>query len=65
MNMYALSFFPLTEVYIHFEIWTIMRYVFGAFVLYSIGFFGGDIIIASIWVGIAYGFIDLMKDNKI
>ena len=40
-----------------------MRYVFGAFVLYSIGFLGGDIIIASIWVGIAYGFIDIMKQG--
>ena len=42
-----------------------MRYVFGAFVLYSIGQFGGDILIAALWIGIAYGFIDLMKQGKI
>ena len=41
-----------------------MRYAFGAFILYTIGFFGGNIIIASIWVGIAYGFIDLMKQEN-
>jgi len=63
--LYALSFPPLTEVYIHFEILTIMRYALGAFLLYSIGYLGGDIIIASIWMGVAYGFIDLMKQGKI
>jgi len=42
-----------------------MRYAVGAFLLYIVGYFGGDIIIASIWMGIAYGFIDLMKQGKI
>ena len=42
-----------------------MRYAVGAFLLYTIGYLGGDIIIASIWVGIAYGFIDLMKQGEI
>ena len=64
--VYVCSFFlPLTEVYIHFEILTIMRYVLGVFVLYSIGFSGGDILIASLCMGIAYGFIDIMKQGKI
>jgi len=48
-----------------FRNWTIMRYAVGAFLLYIVGYFGGDIIIASIWMGIAYGFIDLMKQGKI
>ena len=42
-----------------------MRYAFGAFILYTVGYFGGDIIIVSIWMGIAYGFIDLMKQGEI
>jgi hypothetical protein len=42
-----------------------MRYFFGTWILYVIGYLGGDIIIASIWIGAAYGFIDLMKQGKI
>ena len=42
-----------------------MRYVIGAFMLYTIAYLGGDIIIASIWIGVAYGFIDLMKQGRI
>ena len=42
-----------------------MRYAVGAFLLYIVGYFDGDIIIASIWVGVAYGFIDLMKQGEI
>jgi len=32
-----------------------MRYAVGAFILYTVGYLGGDIIIVSIWMGIAYG----------
>ena len=39
-----------------------MRYFIGAFTLYGIGWFGGDIIIAALWIGAAYGFIDFMKN---
>ena len=42
-----------------------MRYVVGAFLLYCTGWLGGDILISAIWIGIAYGFIDLMKQGKI
>jgi hypothetical protein len=42
-----------------------MRYVFGAFILYSIGQFGGNILIAALLIGIVYGFIDMMKQGKI
>ena len=42
-----------------------MRYALGAFLLYTIGYLVGDIIIASIWMGIAYGFIDLMKQGRL
>ena len=43
----------------------IMRYVIGAFLLYCIGWMGGDILLSAIWLGIAYGFIDLMKQQKL
>jgi len=42
-----------------------MRYAIGAFLLYAVGYLGGNIIIVSIWMGITYGFIDLMKQGKI
>mgnify|MGYP004071852215 CR=1 len=42
-----------------------MRYIFGAFVLYCIGALGGDILISALWLGVAYGFIDLMKQEKL
>jgi len=29
-----------------------------------VGLVGGDILISSIFIGIAYGFIDLMKQGK-
>jgi hypothetical protein len=42
-----------------------MRYAVGAFLLYTVGYLEGNIIITSIWMGIAYGFIDLMKQGEI
>ena len=42
-----------------------MRYIFGTFVLYCVGWLGGDILLSAIFIGIAYGFIDLMKQGKI
>jgi|TARA_Y100000310_G_scaffold2072_1_gene2582 hypothetical protein len=39
-----------------------MRYFTGAFVLYCIGFMGGDVLFSALWIGIAYGFIDIMKE---
>ena len=42
-----------------------MRYFIGTWLLYAMAYLGSDIIIASIWVGVAYGFIDLMKQGKI
>ena len=41
-----------------------MRYLFGVSVLYSIGYFGGDVLTTSLWMGAAYGFIDLMKERS-
>tara|TARA_B100001167_G_C16553490_1_gene204555 strand:+ start:256 stop:381 length:126 start_codon:yes stop_codon:yes gene_type:complete len=41
-----------------------MRYIFGAFMLYWIGWVGGDILVSALWLGIAYGFIDLMKHTE-
>ena len=41
-----------------------MRYFFGLWMLYGIGYLGGDIIVASLWVGAAYGFIDFMKERS-
>ena len=42
-----------------------MRYVFGAFLVFTIGYFGGDILVASLWLGAVYGFIDTMRQGKI
>jgi hypothetical protein len=42
-----------------------MRYAVGTFLLYCTGWLGGDILISAIFIGIAYGFIDLMKQGKI
>jgi hypothetical protein len=42
-----------------------MRYVIGAFLLYCIGWFGGNILFSAIMIGVAYGFIDVMKQEKI
>ena len=42
-----------------------MRYFIGAWILYAIAYLGGDIIISSIWIGVAYSFIDIMKQGKI
>jgi|TARA_Y100000034_G_scaffold93735_1_gene113495 hypothetical protein len=42
-----------------------MRYFFGVSMLYSIGYFGGDVLTSSIWIGAAYGFIDHMKERSI
>jgi len=39
-----------------------MRYFIGAWVLFAIGYMGGDVLISSLWVGAAYGFIDFMKE---
>ena len=41
-----------------------MRYVIGAFMLYWTGLLGADILMASLWLGVAYGFIDLMKEGR-
>ena len=41
-----------------------MRYFIGTWLLYAMAYLGGDIIIASIWIGAAYGFIDLMKESE-
>ena len=42
-----------------------MRYVIGAFMLYVVGWMGGSILITSLWIGAAYGFIDIMKERGI
>ena len=42
-----------------------MRYILGTFLLYCIGWLGGDVLLAAIWMGAAYGFIDLMKQGNI
>ena len=42
-----------------------MRYFFGVSVLYSIGYFGGDVLTSSLCMGAAYGFIDHMKERSI
>ena len=42
-----------------------MRYVIGAFMLYVVGWMGGNILISALWIGAAYGFIDLMKQGRI
>jgi len=39
-----------------------MKYIIGVFVLYCIGWLGGDIIVAAICIGLSYGFIDYMKE---
>ena len=66
---YVCSFFSPSHRGIYtFRNWTIMRYMryaFGAFILYTVGYLGGDIIITSIWMGIAYSFIDLMNQGEI
>ena len=42
-----------------------MRYAIGAFMLYWIGWIGGDIIISALWIGLAYGFIDTMSGKSV
>ena len=42
-----------------------MRYVIGAFMLYAVGWIGGNILMTALWIGVAYGFIDLMKQGRI
>ena len=41
-----------------------MRYLLGAWVLYTVGYLGGNVMMAAIWIGIGYGFIDLMREGK-
>ena len=41
-----------------------MRYFVGTWLLYAIAYMGGDIIVVSLWMGAAYGFIDLMKERR-
>tara|TARA_Y100000780_G_scaffold2925_1_gene2715 strand:- start:259 stop:387 length:129 start_codon:yes stop_codon:yes gene_type:complete len=41
-----------------------MRYLFGALVLYTVGYLGGNVLFAAIWIGIGYGFIDLMREGR-
>ena len=38
-----------------------MRYIFGTFVLYCVGWLGGDVLLSAVWIGAAYGFIDFME----
>jgi|TARA_B100001079_G_C16289165_1_gene460147 hypothetical protein len=42
-----------------------MRYFFGAGILCGIGYLEGDILIAALCMGIAYGFIDFMRERSI
>tara|TARA_B110001454_G_scaffold201626_1_gene208159 strand:+ start:264 stop:392 length:129 start_codon:yes stop_codon:yes gene_type:complete len=41
-----------------------MRYFFGVWILYAVGYLGGNILMAAIWIGIGYGFIDLMREGR-
>ena len=41
------------------------RYIIGTFMLAIVGFTGGNVLLSAIFIGIAYGFIDLMKQGKI
>jgi hypothetical protein len=41
-----------------------MRYFIGAWVLCCIGYVGGDILTSSLGVGVAFGFIDFMKERS-
>tara|TARA_Y100000310_G_C20467288_1_gene708265 strand:+ start:434 stop:562 length:129 start_codon:yes stop_codon:yes gene_type:complete len=38
-----------------------MRYIFGTFMLYCVGWLGGDVLFSAIFIGVAYGFIDNMR----
>jgi len=40
------------------------RYLIGIWGLYWIGWMGGDILLTALWFGIAFGFIDIMKQGK-
>jgi len=37
------------------------RYIVGSFMLAVVGWLGGDVLLSAIFIGLAYGFIDLMK----
>mgnify|MGYP001176011428 FL=1 len=42
-----------------------LRYLIGMYGLYWIGFMGGDIIWSALWIGLAFGFIDFMKGERL
>ena len=41
-----------------------MRYVIGAFMLYVVGWMGGNILISALWIGAAFAFIDIMREGE-
>ena len=41
-----------------------MRYIFGTFMLYCVGWMGGDFLFSAIFIGAAYGFIDTMRGRS-
>ncbi len=41
-----------------------MRYFFGAWMLYAVGYLGGNILLAAIGIGIGYGFLDLIREGR-
>ena len=41
-----------------------MRYVIGAFMLYAVGWMGGNILISALWIGAAFAFIDIMREEE-
>ena len=41
-----------------------MRYIFGTFMLYCVGWMGGDGLFSAIFIGAAYGFIDTMRGRS-
>ena len=41
------------------------RYIVGSVMLAVVGLLGGNVLLSAIFIGIAYGFIDLMKQGKI
>ena len=42
-----------------------MRYIFGTFMLYCVGWMGGDVLFSAIFIGAAYGFIDTMRGRSV
>jgi len=40
------------------------RYIVGSFMLAIVGLLGGNVLLSAIFIGIAYGFIDLMSEKS-